>query len=56
MLACFLSGVRYLSEHDKDDTMIRMMNTHLAETEKLCSRINGENDIYPLQRRRLVNI
>lgn len=54
--AGLLSWVRYLSEHDKDDTMIRMMNTHLAETEKLCSRINGEHDMYPLQRRRLVNI
>lgn len=54
--AGLLSRVRYLSEHDKDDTMIRMMNTHLAETEKLCSRINGEHDMYPLQRRRLVNI
>lgn len=53
--AGLLSKVRHLSELDKDDTMIRMMCTHLAETEDLCSRINGDRDMYPLQRRRLVN-
>ncbi|MBR4978674.1 MAG: hypothetical protein IKY95_06960 [Bacteroidales bacterium] len=53
--AGLLSKVRHLSELDKDDTMIRMMSTHLAETEDLCSRINGDRDMYPLQRRRLVN-
>lgn len=53
--AGLLSKVRHLSELDQDDTMIRMMSTHLAETEDLCSRINGDRDMYPLQRRRLVN-
>lgn len=53
--AGLLSKVRHLSSLDKDDTMVRMMSTHLAETEELCSRIKGDRDMYPLQRRRLVN-
>lgn len=52
--AGLLSKVRHLSSLDKDDTMVRMMSTHLAETEDLCSRIKGDRDMYPLQRRRLV--
>ena len=52
--AGLLSKVRHLSSLDKDDTMVRMMSTHLAETEELCSRIKGDRDMYPLQRRRLV--
>lgn len=52
--AGLLSKVRHLSSLDKDDTMVRMMSTHLAETEELCSRIKRDRDMYPLQRRRLV--
>ena len=35
-----LSKGQNLSELDKDETMIRVMNTHLAKIEELCSRIN----------------
>lgn len=49
------SRVRHLAELDRDDIMARMIMTHLSETEELCSRIKGERDMYPLQRRRLVN-
>lgn len=49
------SRVRHLAELDKDDIMVRVIMTHLSETEELCSRIKGDRDMYPLQRRRLVN-
>lgn len=49
------SRVRHLAELDRDDIMARMIMTHLSETEELCSRIKGDRDMYPLQRRRLVN-
>lgn len=49
------SRVRHLAELDRDDIMARMIMTHLSETEELCSRIKDDRDMYPLQRRRLVN-